>query len=165
MNLTKPPFKRTTTAYERQLKERGLLYFMGSDTFINDRQFHDCERCVHVSSGWGDLAKCSLDDWHYCIHHQKPYFRDRERKCDTCQIKDARQFIKFGCPMCRENGYDKYIPIKTEFKKKDPRTMPLDQCASLGDLMAHIEECKELDRQDSQTLKSHSFIKDNEFQV
>lgn len=124
MDLTKPPFKRTTTAYERQLKERGLMYFMGSDTFINDRKHHDCEQCIHVQSGWGDLAKCSLDDWHYCIHHMKPYFR-QAKSCETCQIKDARSFTKFGCPMCRDNGYDKYIPKDIPpFKKKDQQDIP-----------------------------------------
>jgi hypothetical protein len=30
--------------------------------------------------------------------------------------------------------------------EKDPRTKPLDQCWSLGHLMATIEECKSLDK-------------------
>jgi len=32
---------------------------------------------------------------------------------------------------------------------KDPRKIPLDRCVSLGDLMATIERCKELDRLDA----------------
>ena len=32
--------------------------------------------------------------------------------------------------------------------KKDPRKTPLDQCWSLGDLMATLQRCKELDEKD-----------------
>ena len=32
--------------------------------------------------------------------------------------------------------------------KKDPRKTPLTQCRSLGDMMATIQRCKELDEKD-----------------
>lgn len=47
--------------------------------FINDRSHHDCERCIHCTSGWGDLAKCELTEWEYCTSHMKPYFRERNK--------------------------------------------------------------------------------------
>jgi len=37
--------------------------------------------------------------------------------------------------------------------QKDPRKIPLSECASLGDLMATIERCKELDRIDKKEKK------------
>jgi len=49
--------------------------------------------------------------------------------------------IKFG---------DKWrkCPNKYVCGAKDPRKIPLNQCASLGDLMATLERCRELDKQD-----------------
>lgn len=37
--------------------------------------------------------------------------------------------------------------------KKDPRKTPLSQCRSLGDMMATIEICKELDEEDKKKKK------------
>lgn len=37
---------------------------------------------------------------------------------------------------------------KYVFAAEDPRKIPLNQCASLGDLMATITRCKELDAKD-----------------
>jgi hypothetical protein len=37
--------------------------------------------------------------------------------------------------------------------EKDPRKIPLNQCASFGDLMATLERCKELDRKDKKDKK------------
>ena len=45
--------------------------------------------------------------------------------------------------------------------KKDPRKTPLNQCASLGDLMATIQRCKELDGKDKANGKRKRNIKRN----
>lgn len=36
---------------------------------------------------------------------------------------------------------------------KDPRKVPLNQCVSLGDMMATIQICKELDEKDKKRKK------------
>lgn len=41
------------------------------------------------------------------------------------------------------------------FTKKDPRNTPLNMCASLGDLMATLETCKELDKKDKRKKNEH----------
>lgn len=40
-------------------------------------------------------------------------------------------------------------------KKEDPRKMPLSNCFSIGELMMHIAECKELDKKDQEQKKHH----------
>ena len=54
--------------------------------------------------------------------------------------------IKFG---------DKWRDLRPQYVcgMKDPRKVPLNQCVSLGDLMATIERCKELDRLDKKKGK------------
>ena len=54
--------------------------------------------------------------------------------------------IKFG---------DKWrnCPERYVCTAKDPRKIPLNQCRSLGDLMATLERCKELDRIDKKKKK------------
>ncbi len=37
--------------------------------------------------------------------------------------------------------------------KKDPRKTPLTECRSLGDMMATIQRCKELDEKDKKNKK------------
>ncbi len=39
------------------------------------------------------------------------------------------------------------------FTQKDPRKTPLNQCRSLGDLMATMQRCKELDEEDKKKKK------------
>lgn len=39
---------------------------------------------------------------------------------------------------------------------KDPRKIPLNQCVSLGDLMATLEICRELDEEDKKKRKNKS---------
>ena len=37
---------------------------------------------------------------------------------------------------------------------RDPRKIPLNQCVSLGDLMATLQRCKELDERDKMKNKN-----------
>lgn len=41
------------------------------------------------------------------------------------------------------NGRSPYV-----YGARDPRKIPLNQCVSLGDLMATLQRCKELDERD-----------------
>lgn len=45
------------------------------------------------------------------------------------------------------------ISPKYMFTEKDPRNIPLNQCASLGDLMATLEKCERLNKKDKRKKK------------
>jgi hypothetical protein len=53
------------------------------------------------------------------------------------------------------------IDSKKKEKETDPRKMPLNQCMTLGQLMMHIEECKQLNREDQE----RNFIKEEEMEI
>jgi len=57
--------------------------------------------------------------------------------------------VKFG---------DRWIDTRPRYVcgAKDPRKIPLNQCATLGDLMATLEICKELDELDEKKRKKRN---------
>jgi hypothetical protein len=50
-------------------------------------------------------------------------------------------------------------------KKDDPRKMPLNQCASLGDLMFHLQQCKELDKKDQEDQQKEYHLTEDDMEI
>jgi hypothetical protein len=51
-------------------------------------------------------------------------------------------------------------PLEYVCLKDDPRKTPLNQCMSMGDLMATIQVCKELDKKDEELNKDEELRKE-----